>query len=160
MYKIPCKDCDQCYIGQTGRSLSCRLKEHKRAVEKGDGLISAVAEHVWEKHHSMDWTGVDILDSSSKLYNRCMLESWHIRSHDNTLNREVGCLPDRYLGSCMLSLVLYTCFITLVFFTVFITFIATYYYIFMARRAIPMIAFHGVESIYICVHLREYALHT
>ena len=38
----------------------------------------------------------------------------------------------------------------------------------MARRAIPMIAFHGVESIYIyiyiyiysCVHLREYALYT
>ena len=31
---------------------------------------------------------------------------------------------------------------------------------FMARRAIPMIAFHGVESIYIfsCVHLREYAV--
>ena len=33
-------------------------KEHKRAVEKGD----AIAEHVWEKHHSMDWTGVDIFD--------------------------------------------------------------------------------------------------
>ena len=34
----------------------------------------------------------------------------------------------------------------------------------MARRAIPMIAFHGVESIYIylysTVHLREYALYT
>ena len=48
------------------------------------------------KTSSMDWMGVDILDSSSKLYNRCMLESWHIRSHDNTLNREVGCLPDPY----------------------------------------------------------------
>ena len=36
--------------------------------------------------------------------------------------------------------------------------------VFMARRAIPMIAFHGVESIYIyifsCVHLREYVLYT
>ena len=36
--------------------------------------------------------------------------------------------------------------------------------VFMARRAIPMIAFHGVESIYIylysTVHLREYALYT
>ena len=36
----------------------------------------------------------------------------------------------------------------------------------MARRAIPMIAFHGVEStciyiyIFSCVHLREYALYT
>ena len=31
----------------------------------------------------------------------------------------------------------------------------------MARRAIPMIAFHGIESIYIsCVHLREYVLYT
>ena len=41
--------------------------------------------------------------------------------------------------------------------------------VFIARRAIPMIAFHGVESIYIyiyklyifsCVHLREHALYT
>ena len=37
--------------------------------------------------------------------------------------------------------------------------------IFMARRAIPMIAFHGVESIYIYIfiflcHLLEYALYT
>ena len=30
-------------------------KEHKRAVEKGYGLNSAVAEHVWEKHPV--WTG-------------------------------------------------------------------------------------------------------
>ena len=49
-----------------------------------------------KKHHGMDWMGVNILDSSNKLYNTCMLESWHIRGHDKTINREDGCLLDPY----------------------------------------------------------------
>ena len=32
VYKVSCKDCSYSYIGQTGRSLSDCMKEHKRAV--------------------------------------------------------------------------------------------------------------------------------
>ena len=31
VYSIPCQDCDKTYIGQTGRTLEHRVKEHKRA---------------------------------------------------------------------------------------------------------------------------------
>ena len=33
VYRIPCKDCTGAYVGQTGRSLGQRLKEHKRALK-------------------------------------------------------------------------------------------------------------------------------
>ena len=28
VYQIPCANCNLCYIGQTGRDLSLRIKEH------------------------------------------------------------------------------------------------------------------------------------
>ena len=28
IYKIKCKDCEECYIAQTGRNLDTRYKEH------------------------------------------------------------------------------------------------------------------------------------
>ena len=51
VYKIPCKDCPKLYIGQSKRSLKCRLKEHERAVQNADYNVSALAEHCWEKGH-------------------------------------------------------------------------------------------------------------
>ncbi|CAN7951170.1 unnamed protein product, partial [Ixodes pacificus] len=32
VYKVNCQDCDKCYIGETGRKQSTRLKEHRRDV--------------------------------------------------------------------------------------------------------------------------------
>ena len=33
VYKIPCANCDTPYIGETGRHLRCRLKEHQDSVK-------------------------------------------------------------------------------------------------------------------------------
>ena len=40
------------YIGETGRNLSLRLKEHKTNCEKADLEKSAVAKHSWPDSHS------------------------------------------------------------------------------------------------------------
>ena len=68
VYKIRCKDCFQSYIGQTGRTLSCRIKEHKRAVSQGDSNASALAEHVLNTGHQIDWSNAMVLDSSHFYY--------------------------------------------------------------------------------------------
>ena len=65
VYRVPCKVCSKAYVGQSGRSLSCRLKEHQRAVHNGDVM-------------AIDWEASEVLDSCRFQYPRCMLESWHI----------------------------------------------------------------------------------
>ena len=36
VYQIPCSDCSQTYVGQSGRTIVDRIKEHQRAVKNGD----------------------------------------------------------------------------------------------------------------------------
>ena len=41
--------------------LDTRVSKHIAAVKKGEAGTSAVAEHVWEEHHQMDFNNVTIL---------------------------------------------------------------------------------------------------
>jgi hypothetical protein len=49
------------YIGETGRNLSVRLKEHKTNCEKAEQDKSAVAKHTWTYDHRIE------LDEAKKL---------------------------------------------------------------------------------------------
>ena len=51
IYKIKCKDCEGCYIGQTSRNLETRYKEHMRHVKNLDLEKSAIAAHSWSLGH-------------------------------------------------------------------------------------------------------------
>ena len=42
-----------------------RLDEHKRAVRKGEMKLSALAEHVWQEGHGVDWDKVAVLDQET-----------------------------------------------------------------------------------------------
>ena len=44
VYKMKSSDCQATYIGETGRKLTTRLNEHKRATKKGD-VNNNIAEH-------------------------------------------------------------------------------------------------------------------
>jgi predicted GIY-YIG superfamily endonuclease len=44
VYRIPC-ECGKVYIGQTGRSIEARCKEHMRHIRLDQTEKSAVAEH-------------------------------------------------------------------------------------------------------------------
>ena len=49
VYKIPCKDCNVSYIGETKRSFEVRTNEHKRAVKNQDVDKNKFADHCLEK---------------------------------------------------------------------------------------------------------------
>ena len=44
VYKIPCDDCSQCYIGETERELTLKLREHQ-ANSRNQNKHSAVVDH-------------------------------------------------------------------------------------------------------------------
>jgi len=45
VYKLPCKDCDATYVGQTKRKLNTRISEHRRDISKKTGKHSVITEH-------------------------------------------------------------------------------------------------------------------
>ena len=45
-------------IGETGRTLQLKIKEHKRALTNGDPCMSALAEHAINHHHDIAWEDV------------------------------------------------------------------------------------------------------
>ena len=96
VYSITCTVCPKVYIGQTGRSLKHRLKEHRRALRNGDVAASALAEHALVAGHGIDLSKTEVVDSNPYTATRCMLESWHIQHNENKLNRERGNLPKLY----------------------------------------------------------------
>ena len=100
VYQVPCASCPASYVGQTGRCLGKRMKEHRKAVESGDCANSALAEHAWSHHHPVDWDKVRVLEQQPRLYHRLTLESIHIRSHPHILNRNNGTLSPVYITPC------------------------------------------------------------
>ena len=49
-YEAKCNFCDQCYIGETGRTLQARSKEHTSSCNSGNVETSALAQHMFEEH--------------------------------------------------------------------------------------------------------------
>ena len=48
VYSLRCKDCPATYIGQTGRKLSIRISEHKKALDNKTAEKSSFADHLLE----------------------------------------------------------------------------------------------------------------
>ena len=85
VYQIPCADCDKSYVGQTGKTLSQRLKKHQRAVTTLD--TSALAEHVLAEDGHINWKETTIIGQYLLTQPICIVKSWYITHLPNTLNR-------------------------------------------------------------------------
>ena len=96
VYRIPCGTCPKVYIGQTGRTLEHRLKEHKRALTSGNVSQSAVAEHAMDESHTIKWEEAEVVNHHPLYRQRCALEAWHIRTERHKMNRDEGPLPPVY----------------------------------------------------------------
>ena len=59
VYKVDCS-CGNTYIGETGRTLGVRLKEHKRAVTM-DQPNNGIAVHANKTRHDILWDSAEVL---------------------------------------------------------------------------------------------------
>ena len=75
IYKIPCKNCERFYIGETGRFLSLRIHEHSnmKGVNK-----SAIANHRFQIGHEMDFKATKIIHRENSIFRRKIAESLYI----------------------------------------------------------------------------------
>ena len=78
--------CDRCYVGETGRCFSVRLREHRDAVRLGK-VNNAVFNHVSDTHHRIDWSKSKIVFHSDNLYTRQVIESALINETTNFNNK-------------------------------------------------------------------------
>jgi hypothetical protein len=60
IYSIPC-ECGRSYIGETGRPLAVRLREHKHTFREGLLDKSRLDQHAYEEDHTVKWDNTEIL---------------------------------------------------------------------------------------------------
>jgi len=103
VYKIPCKNCERVYVGETGRPLGARVKEHRKEVDSITGIFtraektraasicnkSAITDHVCNENHVIDWANAKVIDRESDGAGRLIREAIWIRKTDN-MNRDEG----------------------------------------------------------------------
>ena len=85
VYKIPCT-CDKVYIGETGRPMQARKKEH--------------GEHANRTGHKPLWNETTLIDRESHQYTRKVKEAIHIRLNPNYINRDIGAeIPEVWMST-------------------------------------------------------------
>ena len=90
VYKIPCNACNKIYIGQTGKSLQTRLKQHKYSVRCAQES-SAVFLHVRDHAHPIAYDNSTIYKRSGDYQQRNLIESSLIQyCRQSTFNTSVG----------------------------------------------------------------------
>ena len=82
VYKFRCNLCPASYVGQTKRSLSARINEHKSCRIDN----SVVSSHILEFNHDFDWKNVKILDIEPDYFKRSLSEMLFINSDKNNIN--------------------------------------------------------------------------
>ncbi|XP_076069802.1 uncharacterized protein LOC143041681 [Oratosquilla oratoria] len=82
VYDVGCSNCGSRYIGETGKNLSTRIKQHQRA---------AIYRYCQEEQHEMDWENVGVKYRNNKKGERLFLEAW--ASDSNSVNRCINLNP-------------------------------------------------------------------
>ena len=84
IYEIPCKYCSKKYVGQSGKSLTTRLKQHKYDVRRGN-MANALFVHVNNNNHAIDWNMAKEILYCRDIVKRNLTESCIIKKECNNL---------------------------------------------------------------------------
>ena len=94
IYKIPCKDCDDYYIGLTCRPLIKRVKEHEAScrlnnyIDSIGNIKSAPAKYSHDNQHTIDWSNITILTVAQRRQQLNLLEHAAITCYNTPMNRQ------------------------------------------------------------------------
>ena len=89
VYKIPC-ECGKVYIGETGRSMHERIKEHT-------ACSNPILRRFRTGHYPL-WDEVKFIDRDPHWYTRRVKEAIHIRLHPDNINRDNGIeIPEAWM---------------------------------------------------------------
>ena len=81
VYSIPCMDCNSVYVGETGRNLEKRLKEHQYAVKRMDDK-NGISVHAWTNLHRVNWNESRVLKMVPNYFHRsinCIEHQHHLK---------------------------------------------------------------------------------
>ena len=93
VYRMPC-ECGKVYIGETGRNLPTRLKEHRAHSRRGDFEKLSIVKHSHIKDHQIDWQAAQLITPINSWHTRRMREANKIFKHDTISSPVIFGNPD------------------------------------------------------------------
>ena len=97
VYEIPCQDCAQVYVGETGRTLKKRISEHKQAVKRFDDK-NGIAVHHFKHNHRIAWDEATVSPLETSYWRRRVQEAINIRTKKETMNLDCGADTQQHMA--------------------------------------------------------------
>ncbi len=76
VYSIPCSECPNAYVAQTGHQFATRMKEHRSAVRRQDEN-SLLPLHCLTTGHAFHWTRALVVGNGPTERTREFTEAWN-----------------------------------------------------------------------------------